>query len=142
MSIVQTNKCKALIQQGKRAGEKCERESKENGYCIYHQRNYQYEQLINQEKKLCGMFFRGCNNELNQDDLTNNYKNCNKCRGKKSGKTFNCKYTGCNYKIMNKEQQYCKKHIRQLLRDKEISNIIVIFLCLECLSTIFFQSLL
>jgi hypothetical protein len=122
MSIVQTNKCRALIQQGKRAGEKCERESKENGYCIYHQRNYQYEQLINQEKKLCGMFFRGCNNELNQDDLTNNYKNCNNCRGKKSGKTFNCKYTGCNYKIMNKDQQYCKKHIRQLLRDKEISE--------------------
>jgi hypothetical protein len=115
----QENMCKALVQQGERAGERCQKKSTDNGFCVYHQRNYEYEQLLAQNKKLCGMFFRGCNTELSDDDLSNNYKNCAECRLKKSGKTYKCQYDKCEYSIKNEEDKYCKKHIRQHLRDNE-----------------------
>jgi hypothetical protein len=119
------NLCPAIVQQGENAGKRCGRKVKENGYCVYHQRNYEYEQLIKKGKQLCGMFFRGCNNELNEDDIINKYKNCEKCRIKKSGKVFNCQYEGCDFKINKEEDKYCKKHIRQHLRDNEIENNII-----------------
>lgn len=115
--------CKAIIQQGERKGLQCLRDKSQNGYCIYHQRNYTYEQLKLQNKKLCNMFFRGCNNELSQEDVDNKYINCKECREKKSGKGYNCNYKGCTFKIKIKDDKYCGKHIRQLIRDNEIDNI-------------------
>jgi hypothetical protein len=120
----EVNLCRAIVQQGENAGKECGRKGKgkENGYCVYHQRNYEYEQLIKEGKQLCGKFFRGCNNELSEIDISNKYKNCEQCRIKKSGKLFNCQYDGCDFKIKKEEDKYCKKHIRQHLRDNEIKN--------------------
>lgn len=120
MSLDTTILCRAIIQQGERAGKQCQWKKKENGYCIYHQRNYFYETLIKEGKILCGMFFRGCNNELSTDDIDKSYKNCISCREKKLGKSFNCQYKDCTFKIKIKEEKYCKKHIRQTLYDNEL----------------------
>jgi hypothetical protein len=117
MQPIQT--CKALVQQGSRKNLCCERPPLENSYCIYHQRNYEYESLVSSGKNLCGMFFRGCNVELTQIDIQNNYKNCIDCRAKKSGKKFPCQKEGCTFHISKEDNQYCKKHIRQLLHDTE-----------------------
>lgn len=114
--------CEALIQSGDRKGERCMLIATTNGYCIHHQRQYQYELLINEGKELCGMFFRGCDNELSEDDINNKYKNCESCRIKKSRKLYNCALEGCTFKIKNKEDKYCGKHIRQLIRDDEKEN--------------------
>jgi hypothetical protein len=111
--------CKAIVQQGSRKNLNCERLPLDNGYCIYHQRNYKYESLISSGKNLCGMFFRGCNEELSEEDLLNNYKNCTNCRLKKSGKQYTCKKEGCSFHIKNEDDKYCRKHIRHLLHDNE-----------------------
>ena len=115
--MAQPNICKAIVQQGPRKDQSCERVPKENGYCVYHQRNYEYEQLIKEKKILCGMFFRGCNNELSQDDIENKYKFCTSCRKKKYNKGFPCQYDKCKFSIANQEDKYCRKHIRQLIND-------------------------
>jgi hypothetical protein len=121
---MEKNNCKAEVQSGNRKGEKCNRIGKDNGYCIHHQRQYQYNLLINEDKQLCDMFFRGCNNELSKNDIINKYKNCKTCREKKSGKSYNCALEGCTFKIKNKNDIYCGKHIRNLLKDDEkINNI-------------------
>jgi hypothetical protein len=111
--------CKGIVQQGSRKGLQCQREKGANGYCIYHQRNYEYEQLLAANKKPCSGFFRGCNNELSTDDLNKERKFCSICRVKKSGKEFPCKLEGCKAKIKNEEDKYCNKHVRHLLRDDE-----------------------
>ena len=72
--------CKAIILQGERKGQQCQKNKTENDYCVYHQRNHEYEQLIKNNKILCGMFFRGCNKELREDDKKNKFKNCLNCR--------------------------------------------------------------
>jgi hypothetical protein len=111
--------CKGIVQQGPRKGLQCQREKGENGYCIHHQRNYEYDQLLAAGKKICNGFFRGCTNELSVDDLSKDRKFCSTCRDKKSGKEFPCKLEGCKAKIKNAEDKYCEKHIRHLLRDDE-----------------------
>jgi hypothetical protein len=116
------NTCIAIVQQGERKGLQCQRDKTENNYCKYHQRNYEYDQLIKENKKLCGMFFRGCNNELSVNDVSNGYKNCETCRIKKSGKEYKCHHYTCTSKIKEADQKYCKKHIRNLLRENEIEN--------------------
>jgi len=116
---METSNCKAIIQSGERVGENCKRIGKDNGYCIHHQRQYQYDLLINEDKKICNMFFRGCDNELSENDIINKYKNCETCREKKIGKSYNCALESCTFKIKNKEDKYCGKHIRLLLKDDE-----------------------
>jgi hypothetical protein len=111
--------CKGIVQQGPRKGLQCRREKGENGYCIHHQRNYEYDQLLAAGKKICNGFFRGCNNELTSDDLSKDRKFCLSCRAKKLGKEFPCKLEGCKAKIKKEEDKYCEKHIRHLLRDDE-----------------------
>lgn len=113
------SKCKGIVQQGPRKGMQCQRDKTENGYCIYHQRNYEYDNLTSLGKNLCNGFFRGCNNELSSDDLKHDLKFCSSCRIKKSGKQFPCKFNGCLAKIKNEEDKYCDKHVRELLRDNE-----------------------
>jgi hypothetical protein len=111
--------CKGIVQQGPRKGLQCQREKGENGYCVHHQRNYEYDQLLASDKKICNGFFRGCNNELSTDDLSKDRKFCSACRAKKLGKEFPCKLEGCKAKIKKEEDKYCEKHIRHLLRDDE-----------------------
>ena len=81
--------CKGIVQQGSRKGLQFQREKGENGYCVYHQRNYEHDRLLADGKKVCSGFFRGCNNELTNDDLSKDRKFCSTCRVKKSGKEFN-----------------------------------------------------
>ena len=50
--------CKAIIFQGERKGQQCQKIKTDNDYCVYHQRNHEYEQLIKDNKILCGMFFK------------------------------------------------------------------------------------
>ena len=109
--------CKAIVQQGPRKNKSCERTPQDNEYCIYHQRNYEYEQYIKEGKNLCGMFFRGCNSELLLDDIEKNYKICSPCRKKKYNKGFPCQFENCQFSITNKEDKYCRKHIRHLIID-------------------------
>ena len=116
--------CKAIVQQGPRRNQSCKRSPQPNGYCIYHQRNYEYNQYIKEGKNLCGMFFRGCNSELSQEDIEKKYKICSLCRKKKYNKGFPCQYDACKFSITKEEDKYCRKHIRQLIsddaKDKEI----------------------
>ena len=109
--------CKAIVQQGPRKNQSCERPPQVNGYCVYHQRNYEYDQYIKEGKKLCGMFFRGCNSELSKDDIEQLYKICTLCRKKKYNKGFPCKFDKCTFSIVNEEDKYCRKHIRHLIND-------------------------
>ena len=37
--VDQTILCKAIVQQGTRKGEQCQKNRLDNGYCIYHKRN-------------------------------------------------------------------------------------------------------
>ena len=111
--------CKAIVQQGTRKKQQCQRSPKMNGYCIYHQRNAEYDKAIYEGKILCGMFFRGCDLELSKEDIKQSYKNCEVCRKKKNKKEFKCQKDGCTYSIEKEEDKYCKKHIRLLLYDDE-----------------------
>jgi len=111
--------CKALVQQGPRKNESCQRHPQENGFCIYHQRNYEYDTFIKEGKNPCGMFFRGCDFELSMDDKHKKHKNCSSCRKKKYSKEFQCQFNGCTFTINKEEDTYCKKHIRELLREHE-----------------------
>ncbi len=117
--ILDTTKCKGIVQQGPRNGQQCQREPSEAGYCIYHQRNATYDQLIAAGKHICSGFFRGCNSELAEDDIKHKFKFCSACRQKKSGKQFPCQAKDCKAKIIKQEDKYCDKHVRNLLRDNE-----------------------
>jgi len=64
------------------------------------------------------MFFRGCNEELPDDK----FKHCSKCRAKKSDKEFLCKKGGCTFHIENEDDEYCRKHIRELLRNYALKH--------------------
>lgn len=68
---------------------------------------------------MCNGFFRGCDNELTSDEKTQGRKFCSQCRLKKSGKSYDCQFKDCKFKIEKKEDKYCNKHIRELLRDNE-----------------------
>jgi hypothetical protein len=114
--------CKAIVQQGPRKNQSCERPPQVNGYCVYHQRNYEYDQYIKEGKKLCGMFFRGCNSELSQDDIEHTYKICALCRKKKYNKGFPCQFENCTFSITNEKDKYCRKHIRHLIKIAFILN--------------------
>jgi len=111
--------CKALVAQGPRKNQLCRQPPLENGYCVHHVRNHEYEMTLHEGKKICGMFFRGCDNKLSAEDIAREYKNCETCRKKKSGKEYPCQYDGCVFMIEDKDEKYCKKHIRQHLRDNE-----------------------
>jgi hypothetical protein len=113
------NTCKAIVQQGPRKGQQCLKDKTNNEYCVYHQRNHEYDTLISKNINVCGMFYRGCNNELSDDDIQNNIKNCHSCRKHKSEKHYPCQHKGCTAYIVNEVDKYCKKHIRQLLKDNE-----------------------
>lgn len=112
-------KCKGIVHQGPRNGLQCLRDRSENGYCVYHQRNAVYDQLTSEGKKICSGFFRGCKNELTEDDTKQSRKFCSTCRQKKLGKSFPCQSKGCSAKIIKEDDKYCDKHIRNLLRDNE-----------------------
>jgi hypothetical protein len=110
--------CKATIQEGTRKGERCVFPSCElNPYCGRHQRNYEYDSLIESGKKPCRFFFRGCNIILEE---TESSLSCKTCREKVSKKTTSCSHDGCKFKT--DDSKYCKKHERDKYRDEELEK--------------------
>jgi hypothetical protein len=107
--------CKAIIQEGTRKGECCKFPPGEtNAYCGRHQRNYEYDILIQAGKRPCRFFFRGCNTTLKQSEKS---PSCISCRQKRSNKTKPCGHEGCIFKTDN--TKYCKKHERDRYYDEE-----------------------
>lgn len=105
--------CKALVT-GKRKGQQCEfPKSQTNDYCGKHQRNYLYEQLINDGKIPCRLFFRGC------DAVVSVKGSCDDCREKLASKKkpTNCSYEACIYRTNG--AKYCGKHLREAFHDEE-----------------------
>lgn len=107
--------CKAIIQEGNRKGEKCKfPPGDSNAYCGRHQRNFEYDTLIDSGKRPCRFFFRGCNTLL---ESTSSSPSCDLCRIKLSKKTTPCGHEGCKFKTEG--SKYCKKHIRDTYYDEE-----------------------
>jgi hypothetical protein len=117
--------CKAIRHEGKAKGKRCENsislvKYQENGYCDRHQRNKMYDEGIKNGTRWCRMFWRGCENEICNDNININQKTCDQCNLKlkekfKKGKET-CKKENCNFK--EKEGGYCGKHSRQIIIDK------------------------
>lgn len=93
--------------------DKCKFTPIDNGYCMRHQTNYLYDKGIEEGKKWCRFFFRGCRNEL--DDLTK--KSCSSCLAKKFEGYTLCKHNECPRHV--KDTKYCGKHERDIYRDRE-----------------------
>jgi len=102
--------CRATVQQGPRKGLPCLFPPLQHDYCLHHQRNYDYDQWIQEGKHPCGMFFRGCEQETTEEERAQGYIHCITCRQKKRRKGFPCQATGCPSTIPTEEQRYCKKH--------------------------------
>jgi len=84
----------------------------ENGYCVRHLRNKQYDEGIAEGKKWCRHFFRGC-------DAVITYKesSCVDCKEKLTKKKYSCEHEGCKFKVM--EEGFCKKHERDVYLKEE-----------------------
>lgn len=107
--------CKATIQEGSRKGERCKfPPGDSNNYCGRHQRNFEYDTLIESGKKPCRFFFRGCNTILEESDKS---PSCKTCREKLSKKSTPCNHEGCKFKTDG--SKYCKKHERRKYYDEE-----------------------
>lgn len=107
--------CKGVIQEGTRKGERCKFPPGEtNLYCKRHQRNYEYDTLVETGKKPCRFFFRGCNNILEDTEKS---PSCKTCREKLSKKSTPCGHEGCNFKTEG--SKYCKKHERDVYYDEQ-----------------------
>lgn len=107
--------CKATIQEGVRKGKRCTFPPGEtNVYCSRHQRNYEYDTLLEAGNRPCRFFFRGCNTLL---DVCEKSPSCVACREKLSKKTTLCSHQGCKFKTDG--SKYCKKHERDVYYDEE-----------------------
>ena len=107
--------CKATIQEGSRKGERCKFPPGDtNLYCGRHQRNFEYDILISNDKRPCRFFFRGCNMLL---EPTEKSPSCKFCREKLSKKSSPCNHEGCKFKT--DASKYCKKHERDIYYDEE-----------------------
>jgi hypothetical protein len=107
--------CKAIIQEGPRKGEGCKFPGGENLYCDRHQRNYEHNKLVLEEKIPCRFFFRGCDNLLESAS----HSSCKSCRERISTKSSPCNHKGCKFKT---NEKYCKKHGRDKYYDEEKEN--------------------
>jgi len=105
--------CKAVIQEGVRKGHTCQFPQEDDGYCGRHKRNKIYDEGIEEKKKWCRFFFRGCNNTLE----SSKYSSCTECRNKTKTDKVKCGNEKCNNHI--EEGKYCKKHERDTYRDEE-----------------------
>jgi len=109
--------CRAIVQEGPRKGQSCCFPPDDSGYCGRHIRNKEYDEGIAAGKIWCRFFFRGCNNLC-----TDGAKSCKECRDNMYvGKSL-CKHSGCNHHLKSNEQNYCKKHERDIYRDEEKSK--------------------
>jgi hypothetical protein len=112
--------CKAVVQEGPRKGQGCKFPPAEHGYCDRHERNRLYDLGIQEGKKWCRFFFRGCSTELTAEDISGNQVSCCECRGKLTKKQHPCEHTGCPFKVL--ESGFCKKHERDKYRKEEIEK--------------------
>jgi len=104
--------CKAIINIGPNKGTQCVRPATENDFCGRHQRNYQYQLLINDNKIPCAQFYRGCDNTVIKTGK------CKSCLEKIATKVkpFKCEHDGCKFRT--KEGKYCSLHLRDLILDE------------------------
>lgn len=112
--------CKAVVQEGPRKGQGCQFPPSEHGYCGRHERNRLYDLGIQEGKKWCRFFFRGCSTELTPEDVSGNQVSCAECREKLTKKQHSCEHTGCAFKVV--EPGFCKKHERDNYRKEEIEK--------------------
>jgi hypothetical protein len=103
--------CNATILEGPRKGQPCEFPPSDNGFCGRHQRHYEHEQLLKENKIPCRLFFRGC------DTIVQKEGSCDECKSKLSKKITTCQHEKCTFKTAN--TKYCKKHSRDIYRDEE-----------------------
>ncbi len=113
--------CKAIIQDGPRKGQSCIQTTKvdADGYCARHQRQKEYNSFLAQGKRVCRMFFRGCNSILKEYELT-----CASCLSTNRGETTQCLHNNtngkqCPNKILHSTTKYCGKHHRDEYYDDE-----------------------
>ena len=118
MNII-IEKCNGIILQGPRKDTQCTRDDSGNGYCSIHQRHYEYEQIKLHNSIPCSMFFRGCNIQITSEQNDKNIKTCDSCRAKKNPKKVSCSHDKCKFNIIHESQKYCKKHIRDFVKDDE-----------------------
>ena len=111
--------CKAIIQEGQRKGDLCKFPPESDGYCGRHKRNKIYDEGIQNGKKWCRFFFRGCDYELSKEEIENKIISCESCRKTLSKKTIPCEHEGCKFKIIS--GKFCKKHERDIyyIEEKE-----------------------
>jgi len=108
--------CKAIVQEGKRRGERCQFPPNENTlYCGRHVRNKEYDEGVEKGIKWCRLFFRGCNSQISESESS-----CKSCKEKLCKKTLSCSHEGCLFKI--KEGKFCKKHERDTYRLEEVEK--------------------
>lgn len=103
--------CKAIILEGTRKGQPCEFPPSDNGFCGRHQRHYEHEQLLKENKIPCRLFFRGCDTIVLKEGA------CIECKAKRSKKTIACQHKDCKFKTTG--DKYCKKHSRDVYCDEE-----------------------
>ena len=109
--------CKAVVQEGARKGESCKFPPSENGYCGRHERNRIYDEGLVEGKHWCRFFFRGCDTELNSEEILKKQKSCSDCREKLTTKKHSCEHGTCPFKVA--EPGFCKKHERDKYRKEE-----------------------
>jgi hypothetical protein len=110
-------KCKAVVQEGPRKGAECKFPPLEHGYCGRHQRNREYDEGIQEGKKWCRFFFRGCNITLSEDEIIAKEVTCKECKKGLCKKEYSCDHEGCAFKV--KEKGFCKKHERDVYKKEE-----------------------
>ncbi len=114
-----SNPCKAFVREGPRKGQPCIPTTSidSDGYCERHQRQKEYDKLIADGKRLCRMFFRGCNSQISETEKT-----CSNCLGK--NKKQQCSHrtpegVQCTFEIQHDKTKYCGKHHRDEYKDYE-----------------------
>jgi len=104
--------CRAIIQQGKRKGLRCENVV-QSGYCDRHSRNEIYDKGVAEGKRFCRFYFHsGCDNVLS--DL--NQKSCSLCLAKLRPRRQKCESCSNN---AQENEKYCGKHLRNKYKDEE-----------------------
>ena len=109
--------CKAVIQEGPRKGQACQFPPSNSAYCGRHDRNRIYDEGLQAGKHWCRFFFRGCDTELNAEEVSKKEVSCKGCRERLTKKKHSCNHVGCLFKVA--EPGFCKKHVRDQYKKEE-----------------------
>jgi hypothetical protein len=67
--------CKGKVLSGANKGKSCNHPAVIDGYCIPHQRQKEYDKIIEEGKIVCSNFFRGCDTIVPADYKYSKCKN-------------------------------------------------------------------